>query len=449
MTPLRIVPSAVPLDRQQAAVAIFRPFFAAGIACVLTVGCLLGALALFGIAQRGSYTASAWTPYVLAHANSQLFGWVGLFVMGFALQQHGPSVARAASFHRLAYASLGLMAAGVLLRFAAEPLVRADRDVWMPVGIAACAFQAIAVALFLTNTQINRHKSGEGLTWQSAFVFSSLSWLALVAAAEPFAFYLSHQADPQSSILFVAGWFPVMREAQFLGFAAMMIFGVSLAKFGSCFGWKPAYRSWGLAGLGLWCTALVCRIVGWRVAFVSEFAPGSANLYTFGGALFLIGGVALLKSSRILERPQSPQRSHKFVRAAYGWMIAAGLMMALEPLHLAAIGAPFSHAFTGAVRHAVTVGFISQMILGVGIHVVSRLTGTDESKRTALWATFALLNLGNAARVGLEWMTDYQPGAFIPMGWTGFVELVAIGLWALEMGRMMMAKRALPAHASC
>ncbi|MBW7928421.1 MAG: hypothetical protein H3C58_10135, partial [Fimbriimonadaceae bacterium] len=222
MTPLRIVPSAVPLDRQHAAVAIFRPFFAAGIACVLTVGCLLGALALFGIAQRGSYTASAWTPYVLAHANSQLFGWVGLFVMGLALQQHGPTVARAASFHRLAYATLGLMAAGVLLRFAAEPLVRVDRSVWMPVGIAACAFQAIAVALFMTNTQINRHKSGEGLTWQSAFVFSSLGWLALVAVAEPFVFYLSHQADPHSSILFVAGWFPVMREAQFLGFAAMM-----------------------------------------------------------------------------------------------------------------------------------------------------------------------------------------------------------------------------------
>ena len=116
---------------------------------MLTAGCLPGAVALFGIAQQASYTASAWTPYVLAHANSQLYGWVGFFIMGFSLQQHAPSIERAALFHRLAYVSLGLMGAGIALRFVAEPLTAVDRDVWLPVGVLSGLLQLAAVALFI------------------------------------------------------------------------------------------------------------------------------------------------------------------------------------------------------------------------------------------------------------------------------------------------------------
>ena len=73
-----------------AVVSVYRPFFICGVLTVVTAGCLLGAIALFGISGRGSYLASSWTPYVLAHANSQLYGWVGFFVIGFSLQHHAP-----------------------------------------------------------------------------------------------------------------------------------------------------------------------------------------------------------------------------------------------------------------------------------------------------------------------------------------------------------------------
>src|SRR4051794_24740578 len=93
---------------------IHRPFFFMGILSVLTAGCTLGALALLGIALKGQFASSVWTPYVLAHANSQLYGWVGFFVMGFSLQHHSPRPSRVRLFYRLAYGSLSLMSAGIV-----------------------------------------------------------------------------------------------------------------------------------------------------------------------------------------------------------------------------------------------------------------------------------------------------------------------------------------------
>ena len=117
--------------------------------------------------------------------------------------------------------------------------------------------------------------------------------------------------------------------------------------------------------------------------------------------------------------------------------------MALEPAHLAATSRPFSHAYIGAIRHAATVGFISQMIIGVSLRVVSRMKDIPDEMVKPLWWPFWLLNLGNAARVGFEIATDYAPGAFFPMGFTGFVELVGLILWGAYMAQMMLRRRSL------
>lgn len=438
--PLRAHAPAQPKPSDRAKVAVYRPFFAAGMVSVLTAGCLLGAIALLGIALQGSYTASAWTPYVLAHANSQLYGWVGFFVMGFALQQHAPPVAKLASFIRLAWASLVLMAAGIALRFVAEPMVVVDRERWLAVGVASGVLQFVAVALFCINSGANRHRTGEGLPWQALFIFGSLGWWLIVAALEPVAFAASHGPDRMQSIMAVAEWFHPLREAQFLGFVAMMVFGVALSKFHTCFGLPEPRRAWGVAAFAFWSGGLVLRIMGWLVHFRAGMTLESAAMLRFGGLAMALGAVMVVVALGVFERLQDRYPSQKFIRAGFAWLLVAGLMTVLEPIHLAWIGAPFSHAYTGAIRHAVTVGFISQMILGVSLHVVSRMSGRADTHMPRLWPTFALLNLGNALRVGLEVATDTTPSAFGPMGATGFVELVALGLWAAAIAGMMFGR---------
>src|SRR6516165_8303917 len=60
---------------------IYRPFFKAGIAIVLTLGAVWGAYLLLRIGFLGTFTAAG-LHEVNAHGHAQIFGWVGLFVMG-------------------------------------------------------------------------------------------------------------------------------------------------------------------------------------------------------------------------------------------------------------------------------------------------------------------------------------------------------------------------------
>lgn len=450
LTPLPML-SAIPTSKSgmdRAETRVYRPFFVCGIATVLTVGCLLGAIALMGISRQGSYTASAWTPYVLAHANSQLFGWVGFFVMGFAMQQHGTTLAKADAFHRIAWWALGTMGAGVGLRFAAEPLAQIDAPRWLWLGLFSASLQVVAVALFLYNIGANRHRKAEPLTWPTTFVFASLGCLLLVSLAEPVIFAQAHQAHRESTIAFVARWFTPLRETQFLGFVAMMIFGVAASKFPGCLGFRAADPRWGLAAFGLWSGGLISRVVGWNSYFQSGLMPGTDTLFRVGGLLLALGAVAMTISLGVFSPVRHHNPSQKFIRSAFTWLLVAGVLLILEPLHLKSLEAPFSHAYTGAIRHAVTVGFISQMIVAVGYHLVTRMLMLDERSVPALWSVFVLLNLGNASRVAFEIMTDFNPRAFAPMGWTGFVELVGLGIWAAAMLRYLL-RRGQAYAASC
>lgn len=431
--PLRALPSA----EQVADVEVFRPFFTAGIVCVLTAGCTLGAVALAGIARNGSYTASAWTPWVLAHANSQLYGWIGLFVMGFALQQHQPSADRVRAFYAMAWASLGLALVGIVMRFAAEPMAASGHGWGVPLGVASAGLQLGAVLLFAANLGTTGAKGARRLGDASPFVLASLFWWLVVAAVEPWVFAASHGPD---AVAFVATWFGPYREAQFLGFVSQMVFGVAMTKFHTCFAMRESSRRLAIGAVWIWNLGLVARGAGWVLYKESQFDTAVGVPYLAGATLLGMGAVTVVCSLGVFEAPSEPMRSHRFLHAAFGWLLVSAVMMALEPLHLNLAGVPFSHAYTGAVRHALTVGFLSQTVLGVSMHVAARMRGIDTPRLPRLSAVFWLLNIGNGCRVVLEVATEYTPRAFAPMGLTGFVELTALLIWGVHMLRVMATK---------
>jgi NnrS protein len=439
---LRVLPNRTVAGR--ASVEIYRPFFLAGILTVLTAGCALGAFALLGISRAGTYTASAWTPHILAHANSQLFGWVGFFVIGFALQEHPPAEAKVRLFHLLASISLIALTAGIVLRFIAEPLVLTHRVLGVSVGLAACYCQILGVLVFLINQRVTRFKGVRG--WQSYFVTGSLGLFLIIALAEPFIFLGSHQAEAIANTQFIAEWFPPLRDAQFLGFVTMMIFGVSLTKFHTCFGMPEANRSCGLLGLLWWVVGLVLHVTGHIWAYRHSFAGASSTAHFVGSLCLAVGAVYVVVATNVFANVQKKLRSHKFIRAAYLWLLVAGLLMIVEPLHLRYTDQLFSHAYTGAIRHALTVGFISQMIVGVGSHVIATMKDLGDSKLNPLWATFVLLNIGNLGRVACEIGTDYDKFFFLPMGLTGFLELAGLALWAIPIAKIILPRRRLVHH---
>src|SRR5262245_24265308 len=124
---------------------IYRPFFKAGIAVVLTFGAVWGAYLLLRIGFTGSFR-SAGLHEVNAHGHAQIFGWVGLFVMGFGFQAFPRFKHTSLAHPRLALASLGLMLIGIIARSVCEPLASAQP--WLgPIAVTASALEVLAIGL--------------------------------------------------------------------------------------------------------------------------------------------------------------------------------------------------------------------------------------------------------------------------------------------------------------
>jgi hypothetical protein len=78
------------------------------------------------------------------------------------------------------------------------------------------------------------------------------------------------------------------------------------------------------------------------------------------------------------------------------------------------------------------------MIVGVASRVVPILAGVDSGRVGSLWGPFILLNVGCAARVFFQVLTDFVPGVAYPLiGASGFVEFSALAWWAIGLWRIM------------
>jgi len=70
------------------------------------------------------------------------------------------------------------------------------------------------------------------------------------------------------------------------------------------------------------------------------------------------------------------------------------------------------------------------------------LAGIDAKRMNSLWAPFLLFNLGCIARVFLQILTDFVPSVAYPLiGFTGFIELIALLWWGIELWRTMNIAR--------
>ena len=199
-----------------------------------------------------------------------------------------------------------------------------------------------------------------------------------------------------------------------------------------------ARRGW----LGLW--AIAAGLLLESTLFVAFRLTGdhrwAAGLY-LGWILLAVGSVTVVWPWRLWRPLARNDRGGRFIRLAYSWLGLSFLMLLLLPAYQALSGTPFSHAYYGAIRHAVTVGFVSQMIVGVSTLVVPLRPRT-----AALRPTLALLNLGCFLRVGLQISSDWTPGAFRVIGVSGLLELTALLLWAGVLWRGLLGGVARPAE---
>lgn len=427
---------------------IYRPFFKSGIAVVLTLGAAWGAYLLLRIALTGEF-AAAGVQDVNAHGHAQIFGWVGLFVMGFAYQAFPRFKHTSLAWPRLAFATLGMMLAGIVVRSVAQPLAVAWSGAWWP-AVGASLLEIVAIGLFAANILATWRRSGKPLTFYDGYIASALFWFMVQAVYGSVYLAATLSAAGEELTALVATWQPALREMQIHGFALLMILGVSQRIFHHFYGLpKPSEKlsRWMLAALN---AAVVGEVAG-LVLMRTSGHPWAALWY--GSALTLAASVvALVWNWRIFSPTAEADRSLKFLRAAYVWLFVSLTMLALLPAYqfgllpaaapasqAAALG--FSHAYYGAIRHAITVGFVSLMIVGVAAKVVPTLNGLRAQVLSPLWAPFVLINLGCALRVVGQTATDFTPAAFPVAGASGLLEVTGLALWGAHLW-LVMAGRA-------
>ncbi len=419
---------------------LYRRFFKAGIVVVLTVGCLWGAINLAQIAFAHTFLQLGLLPSIHAHAHAMIFGWVGLFVMGFAYHAF-PRFKGTSLWHpQLASFSFWALLVGIICGMWANMLL--GHAIALALGALSAASEMTAVILFLIILRKTSRKSSTPRAPHEAFIGMALFWMLIGTVGETIFFFAkAFSSGEQQMVMRIAMIDGPLRDIQLFGFAGLMIAAVSQRLVPLIYGLQTpkhsSHRTIFLlmnGSLLLGITSYVLMLVTWKPIF----AFGLELAYL----LMPVWALLLARQLGIFSKPTQVDRTFKFVRAAYLWLIVACAMLPYFLLYGAFTHQIFAHTFMGSHRHAYTVGFVSMMILGVASRVVPTLNGVDPAKLNSLWGPFVLLNIGCAGRVFLQILTDFIPSVAFPLvGLTGFIELTALIWWGVGLWRTMNASQ--------
>lgn len=437
------------------------PFVQAALAFALGAGFLL-AIALPLAPLTG---LAAWRPALLAaHGQAQLYGWTVLFIVGVGLhflpRLRGVPLARS---ERLPLAR-GLLAAGLALAVLSPPigLLRPAPASRLAAG-AALAGQAIyALGLWRVLTVLGATVRGgdwgrDRPAWRATLPYLATGLIGLIAAigcngasaalgvldadpASPLRWHeLALTALISGTLIPVSLGFAARTLPLFLRLAvppadrlasALAVYLVGLVGLltGPAFGWT------GVAGAGSVISGVALLLFLWWLDVpLRRRIPWTAQR-----------AVAPLPRRRP-TRPGLPDhgeygRFEWLIRPAFGWLALAALLR---------IGAGITALAGGrwpipadAERHAVTMGFVTLLILGMGVRLLPGFAGRRPASPRLVEATVWLGNGAALLRLVpllvLPWGlfgTDRAPVLAAALGLAGLLAWLAVGCLALNLAR--------------
>ncbi len=410
---------------------IYRRFFMAGIAIVLTAGASWGAWLLWRIGLGHSFKAAS-IQTINAHGVAQISGWMGLFIMGFACQAFPRIWHTSLAAPRLAGTVFLAMVVGVLTQ-AAGMIMPQGSSVGLSLAMLGAGLQVIAVTIFAGQIVATYRGSHARFEPYVAFIMAGLGWfLASVVMSGWHTWTTMTAADEATQVWYISTYQFPLRDLQIHGLALFMILGVSSRFVPALFGTAKIEdrRAWTAFGILL---AAVLLEVGIFIAYRWTENHVLAAFLMVPWILLAVGSAMIVLPWKPWRPFPETERVTKFVRTAYGWLAISLTMLLLLPVYSVILKAvhdvPFSHAYYGAIRHAITVGFVSQMIMGFAAKVVPTLNGVDPRRLTKLWGPYVLINLGCAWRVSTQTLTDWFPWAFTLVGVSGMLEVTALAWW--------------------
>ncbi|HEU5181115.1 MAG TPA: DUF542 domain-containing protein [Candidatus Polarisedimenticolia bacterium] len=414
---------------------LYRRFLKAAFLFTFTGGATLGAWALIDMALRGRLGGLG-RGIIQVHGHYQLFGWVALFVVGIAYHILPRMTGIPLPSYRAASLSFVLLVGGTILRTAQALDPSELRTGLLATGalaeLAGCALFAWTIARILRAQagawQPYQHYLLLGTGWlivSSILNLAHVTYLAVRSAAE---------VPPHLNLPFLTVFL--------VGFVISWILGVSLRTLPVFMGLKANPRL--AAALPIPLAASTALLAVGEGIYLADGSVAGRILFGCGGLglaaafLLFVRAVGILGASGETE-PGLDRRYEKFIRLGYAWLAISALMLAAFSL-LALAGYGMDHALVGAYRHALTVGFITTIMIGMAARIVPVFRGVGLHSPLLLEATFWLLAAGNLIRVLFQSLSAaYGPTALRIAGLSGILELAALLLFGYNLWRTLDA----------
>lgn len=407
---------------------LLMTFITSGLLFMLFPGTLLGVWNLMQISGRESVglISPAW---LQAHGHAQVFGWIGSFLLGIGFYSIPKLRGEAKGAIRSAWACWALWTLGVTLRWAST-VYQWEWRILLPVS----GFLELVAFLFFFRAVSQHRPESSGKSgmepWVWVVMTASIGFLAaLIGNLAGSVFVALQGANPA---------FPHRFDQRYLallcwGFLVPFVWGFSAKWMRVFLGLRPL-RVKALRG------SLLVNFAG---VILAIFGLISAAVWFFVAAAVLsIVAIRVFEPSEQEAKTRGIHRSFpSFVRMAYGWLLVAAL------LGVAANFWDNSGGIWGASRHALTVGFISVMVLSVGQRILPAFAGMR-----LLWSTklmfggLLLLTIGCTLRVFCEVLAyqGYANWAWQVLPVSALLELGGLTLFAVNiLGTFLLQ----PSHA--
>jgi len=408
-----------------------RPFVAAALAVTLSLGAGWGTLLLVEIGRRGSLVAIP-AAQVVAHGEAQLWGFVAPFIVGVAASFLPRTTARPRPHRALLGLLLGALLVGVLGGFAWSLAPRR----WPWLGPASGVAQVVAALGFLA--LVAQQLAGKLRTPWARFVLAAAAWMILWAVVD---LMLRGRAGPAGPGAYTESDRRLLMELALFGFALNAVYGFGQRLLPGMLGGGSPRRSavattFGLHNAGV--LALVVSQVRWQGPCA---VLGAAAVAVGAGAWAL----SLHGFHRMRRSPTRPEAGAPFlvryIQLALAWLLAGLALLVAGQMATAIRGFPPPHAYLGATRHALTVGFLTTLILGVGQRLVPILGHDLLAWPRLVVPTFGLIAAGSALRVVAELGTLAWPPAFRILPASAVLELGALALFAANLLRTLWPRQ--------
>ena len=415
---------------------VYEKFFKTAILMALTIGVTVGAIVLTYIGKNQNFH------YVLhklvqTHGHAQLFGWVGLCIIGFAYYIVPRVKNVELKYRELTTTSFWLIVTGTVIRIFAQPYANESTNILLPIS-GLLEFMAVALFAFIILSTVLA--SQEKKEPYDKFIMAGVIWFLVCSIMnfimDGFMFFTNTNEIPRT-------FYSPFVHVFLLGFAFMFIFAVNIRT-------VYAFLDVGTARVRavnttFWLLNLTIPIYfiansfNYNSPFLLKVSYLTIYLVAFSVLLFVYGIRIFEKSTRELDDVVMDRSYSKTIRTAYVWLIIGMLILGAKPF-FKAFSEP-QYLFHGAANHAIAVGFVTLMIIGYASKMVPTFKGVGMHSIRLADLSFYLINIGCFLRVSTQIMIGLSNDSYYSLiGFSGWIELAAIGIFGYNVWKTMNAE---------